>query len=83
MCKLSFVPAINDSDLIIPSVMDALVTGLQAFQFRDRNDFERYQMYMADAIQTLDSDLQKDTAAELPTFQFSRSYGCSEIPQLY
>jgi len=83
MCQLAFVPAIQDSDLIIPSVVDALVTGLQAFQFRDRNDFERYQQYMADAVQTLDTDPQKDTAAELPMFQMSRSYGCSGIPTLY
>jgi hypothetical protein len=83
MCQLAFVPAIQDSDLIIPSVVDALVTGLQAFQFRDRNDFERYQQYMTDAVQTLDTDLQKDTAAEQPMFQMSRGYGCSGIPQLY
>ncbi len=83
MCQLAFVPAINDSDLIIPSATDALVSGLQALQFRDRNDFERYQQYMADAVQTLDSDLQKDTAAERPTFQMSRGYGCDSIPTLW
>ena len=83
MCQLAFVPAIQDQDLIIPSVVDALVTGLQAFQFRDKNDFERYQQYMTEAIQTLDADLQKDTAAELPTFQMSRGYGCSGIPNLW
>jgi len=83
MCQLAFVPAVQDSDLIIPSVVDALVTGLQAFQFRDRNDLERYKEYMADAVQTLDADLQKDTAAEQPMFQFSRGYGCSGIPNLW
>jgi hypothetical protein len=82
MCNIAFVPAVQDSDLIIPSVVDALVSGLQALQFRDRNDLERYQSYMSDAVQTLDSDLQKDTSAELPTFQMSSGYGCDSIPNL-
>jgi hypothetical protein len=33
ICKLAFVPAINDADLIIPSVVDALILGLMSFQF--------------------------------------------------
>ncbi len=99
LCKLAFVPAIQDSDLIIPSVVDALILGLMSFQFRDKNDAERSALYMgpnypgrgdstakpvmAGAVDVLDSDLAEDEASEIPPFQFSRSYGCSEIPQLY
>ncbi len=99
LCKLACVPAIQDSDLIIPSVVDALILGLMSFQFRDKNDAERSALYMgpnypgrgdstakplmAGAVDVLDSDLAEDEAAEIPPFQFSRSYGCSEIPQLY
>lgn len=84
LCKLAFVPAINDADLIIPSVTDALVTGLQALQFRDRNDFERYAQYMGDAVTTLDTDLAEDESAEIPTFQMNpRTYGAGNIYQVH
>ncbi len=45
LCKLAFVPAINDTDLIIPSIIDALAKGLQSIQFSDRNDAERAGLY--------------------------------------
>ncbi len=99
LCKLNFVPAINDSDLIIPSVVDALILGLMAFQFRDKNDAERSALYMgpnypgrgdstakplmAGAVDVLDSDLAEDEQAEIPPFQMSRDYACSQIPNLW
>lgn len=99
ICKLAFVPAINDSDLIIPSVTDALILGLMSFQFRDKNDAERSALYMgpnypgrgdstakpvmAGAVDVLDSDRAEEDAGEIPVFQMSAGYGCSGIPQVY
>lgn len=98
LCKLAFVPAINDSDLIIPSVVDALILGLMSFQFRDRNDAERSALYfgpnfpgsgdstakpvMKGAVDVLDSDLSADEPAEVPLFQMSRDYGAGNIAQI-
>ncbi len=99
LCKLAFVPAIQDTDLIVPGIVDALILGLMSFQFRDRNDAERSALYMgpnypgrgdstakplmAGAVDVLDSDLAEDEQAEIPPFQMSRDYACSGIPQLY
>lgn len=99
LCKLAFVPAINDSDLIIPSVTDALILGLMSFQFRDKNDAERSALYMgpnypgkgdstakplmAGAVDVLDSDRAEDDAAELPIFQVSHDYACTGIYQVH
>ncbi len=99
LCKLAFVPAIQDSDLIVPGIVDALILGLMSFQFRDRNDAERSALYMgpnypgrgdstakplmAGAVDVLDSDLAEDEQAEIPPFQMSRDYACSQIPNLY
>jgi len=46
LCKLAYVPAIQDTDLIVPSIIDALAKGLQSIQFADRNDAERAGLYM-------------------------------------
>lgn len=99
LCKLAFVPAINDSDLIIPSVTDALILGLMSFQFRDKNDAERSALYMgpnypgrgdstakplmAGAIDVLDSDRAEEDSAEIPILNFPTTYGAGNIPQLY
>src|SRR6266446_6773958 len=85
LCKLAFVPAINDSDLIIPSVTDALILGLMSFQFRDKNDAERSALYMgpnypettgkmSGCIDVLDSDLAELTSTQMPMFNVSRDY---------
>ncbi len=99
LCKLAFVPAINDSDLIIPSTVDALILGLQSFQYRDKNDAERSALYfgpnfpgkgdssakpvMKGAVDVLDSDLSEDELGEQPPFQMSPGYACSGIPNLW
>jgi hypothetical protein len=99
LCKLAFVPAINDADLIIPSVLDALILGLMSFQFRDKNDAERSALYMgpnypgrgdstakplmAGAIDVLDSDKSEDESAEIPMFNVSREYGAGNIYQVH
>lgn len=98
LCKLKFVPAINDSDLIIPSVVDALILGLMSFRFRDKNDAERSALYMgpnypgrgdstakpvmAGAIDVLDSDRAEDDSAEIPILNFSTSFGAGNIYQV-
>jgi hypothetical protein len=95
LCKLAFVPAINDSDLVIPSVLDALILGLMSFQFRDKNDAERSALYMgpnfpgkgdstarplmAGAIDVLDSDKSEDESAEIPMFTISSEFGAGNI----
>lgn len=99
ICKLAFVPAINDSDLIIPSVTDALILGLMSFQFRDKNDAERSALYMgpnypgrgdstakpvmAGAVDVLDSDRAEEDSAEIPTINFPTSFGAGNIYQVH
>jgi len=93
LCKLAFVPAIVDTDVVIPSVTDALILGLMSFQFRDKNDAERSALYfgpnypektgnMAGAIDVLDSDREELDAAELPSFNVSTEYGAGHIPSV-
>jgi len=99
LCKLAFVPAINDSDLIIPSVTDALILGLMSFQFRDKNDAERSALYMgpnypgrgdstakpvmAGAVDVLDSDRAEDDSAEVPLLNFPTDYAAGNIYQVH
>lgn len=93
LCKLAFVPAIVDTDVIIPSVTDALILGLMSFQFRDKNDAERSALYMgpnypektgkmSGAIDVLDTDREELDSAELPSFSVSLNYGAGSIPNL-
>lgn len=99
ICKLAFVPVVNDTDLVIPSMIDALILGLMSQQFRDRNDPERSALYMgpnfpgksdstakplmAGAIDVLDSDLAEDEAAEIPMIQFPATFGAGNVYQAH
>ncbi len=38
LCKLAFVPAVDDTDLIFPSVVGALIKGIQAVQYEIKSD---------------------------------------------
>ncbi len=90
LCKLKFVTAIADTDIIIPSVTDALILGLMSFQFRDKNDAERSALYfgpnypettgkMSGCIDVLDSDLAELTSTQMPMFNVSRDYAAGTI----
>ncbi len=90
LCDLKFVPAIVDTDIVIPSVTDALILGLMSFQFRDKNDAERSALYMgpnnpeqtgkmSGCIDVLDSDRQYLDSSERPVFNVSMQYGAGNI----
>jgi len=95
LCKLAFVPAILDTDIIIPSITDALILGLMSFQFRDRNDAERSALYMGPnypgtgdstvkgvmkgAVDVLDMDRSELEFAEQQPFNVSPNFGAGNI----
>lgn len=55
LCKLAYVPAVDDTDLIFPSVMGALIKGLQAAQYEIASD-DRDKARWADALKILEDD---------------------------
>lgn len=77
-CKLAFVTAVADTDIIIPSVTGALKLGLMSLQFEDRNDLERAASYMNQAIAILDSDMEELNGAEIPPFNMV-GFGAGDI----
>lgn len=77
-CKLAYVPAVADTDIIIPSVTGALKLGLMSLQFEDRNDLERAASYMNQAIALLDADMQELNGAEIPPFNMV-GFGAGDV----
>jgi hypothetical protein len=91
ICKLGFVAAIADTDLVIPGNVGALKLGLQALAFEEKVDPDNAGKYwgpnfpsqnpgkMSGAVDLLDSELDELTAGEASVFQFDRDWGAGSV----
>lgn len=78
LCNLDFVPAVNDSDLIIPGVLGGLKHGLKALTYEDTSD-DKQDAEWKRAYDALDDARDSDEGVTIPTFQFAEGFGAGEI----
>lgn len=90
ICKLGFVPAVSNNDLITPANIGALRLGLMALQFEEKVDPANAALFwgpnfpertgkMHGAIDLLDSELEELQASETQTFNFSTDFACGSV----
>lgn len=78
LCNLSFIPAVNDSDLIVPGVLGGLKHGLKALTYEDTSD-DRQDKEWERASQALDDARDSDEGTTIPTFRFDDNFGAGSI----
>jgi hypothetical protein len=78
ICNLSFVPAVNDSDLVIPGVLGGLKHGLKALAYEDTSD-DRQDAEWQRAAKALDDARDSDDGITRPTFRFDPEFGAGSI----
>ena len=84
ICKLRFIPAVSDSDEVVPSNANALRAGLTALKYDAGGDTTRRDAYFADGLKLLSDEARENRGGARfflridPTaFQFGRLYnGC-------
>lgn len=77
-CNLDFVPAVNDSDLIVPGVLGGLKHGLKALTYEDTSD-DRQDTEWGRAAKSLDDARDSDEGVTIPTFRFDDNFGAGSI----
>jgi hypothetical protein len=83
LCKRAYVPAVEDTDPIIPANLGALKLGMMSLQFEDRNDPANADAYMARAVNILNAELDQFRGdSVLPSVQFRPEFGAGMIPNL-
>jgi hypothetical protein len=60
ICKIRFIPALVESDEIIPSNLGALRKGLSAIKAESSGDEERYTMYLNSGLLILNAELKEN-----------------------
>lgn len=78
LCNLGYVPAVNDSDLIVPGVLGGLKHGLKALTYEDTSD-DRQDMEWQRASKALDDARDSDDGVTIPTFRFDPQFGAGTI----
>jgi hypothetical protein len=78
LCNLSYVPAVLDSDLIIPGVLGGLKHGLKALTYEDTSDDRQDQEWQR-AVKALDDARDSKEGVTIPTFRFSPDFGAGSI----
>jgi hypothetical protein len=78
LCNLNYVPAVNDSDLIIPGVLGGLKHALKALTYEDTSD-DRQDAEWGRAEKALDDARDSDDGVTIPTFRFDESFGAGSI----
>lgn len=78
LCTLAYLPAINDTDLIIPGVLGGLKHGLKALTYEDTSD-DRQDAEWKRAEQALDDARDSDDGFTIPTFRFDENFGAGSI----
>lgn len=81
LCKLAFVAAMDDTDLIFPSVIGALSKGLQAVQYELKSD-DRANGLWADALKILNDDRAELDGKHIPIIETIGSFGAGDVPNL-
>ena len=81
--KLAYVPAIEDSDIVIPSNLGALKMALKALRSEDTEEDESADGDWARCFSILDQEVtETDSDAEFPMFRVQPEFGCEGIPNL-
>lgn len=79
--KLAYVPAVLDSDIIVPGVWGALRMGLKALKDEETDEDDHAAQNWATAYQILNGDLAElEGDNELPVFKTQGEFGCENIP---
>lgn len=60
LCKIRYVPAIADTDEIIPANLGALTNGLMALKYEQQGDKERYEQFFTSALQLLNNEAREE-----------------------
>lgn len=83
MWKRAWLPALADSEPVVPNNINALIEMVVALQYRDKNDRERYKDGVAEAIRIADSDRQQfDGDNQTPLHNVTRGMGAADIPDI-
>lgn len=78
LCTLGYVPAVSDTDLILPGVLGALKHGLKALAYEDTSD-DRQDDEWARAEKSLNDALASDEGDTVATFRFNENFGAGSI----
>lgn len=81
LCKLAYVPAVADTDLIFPSVVGAILKGLQAVKYELASD-DRDKQRWADAIKILNDDRAELDGKTFPLIETIGQFGAGDVPNL-
>lgn len=81
--KLAFVPAVADSDIVVPSNFGALKIGLKALTSEDTEEDESAMKDWERAYAILNSELtEAEGDSEYPMFRVSSQFGAGGVPQV-
>jgi len=81
LCKLAYVPAVADTDLIFPPVLGALLHGLKGIQYElksDSRDFEEWEK----AKRILMNDREELDGKVFPVIEVVGDFGAGNTPNL-
>ena len=81
LCKLAFVPAVDDTDLIFPSLVGALIKGLQATQYELASD-DRAEARWDQAMKILEDDRNELDGKTMPVIEVMGSFGAGNVDPL-
>lgn len=81
--KLAYFPAVNDTDIVIPSNLGALKMGLKALQSEDTEEDEHAEQDWARCFRILDKEvIETDSDAEFPVMRVEYGFGCEGVHNL-
>jgi len=82
-CKIRHVDVVVDNDEIFPGNLNALECALMALNYRRKDNMDRYESYMNDAMRSLNADLEDFTAEQsYGVMQIDISIGMGRVPNL-
>lgn len=83
MGKLAYVPAVEDTDIIVPSNYGALKIGLKALQSEDTEEDESAEKDWARAYRILNNEVtEAEGDNEFPVYKVAPDFACDGIPNL-
>lgn len=81
--KLAYFPAVEDTDIVIPSNLGALKLGLKALQSEDTEEDEHAEQDWARCFNILDKEvIETDSDAEFPVMRFEYGFGNEGVHNL-
>lgn len=81
LCKVAFIPASADTDLIMPPVLGALAKAIKAVVYERASD-DRDQALWAQAMKILEDDRAELDGKMMPVVEVIGSFGMGDTPNL-